>query len=157
MPPLLVSFFHSYDAPNFRCAPPLYEHLSVKSISLSVSQTWAFMCPPVCFCVPTTVHFCILPLVCFYGPSGTLGLWVGLGCPLTATVLWFFTFQYAVGIHLHQNRFHIENFHIFLWNSFSRLSFSVSVMLVLTLSQNTCAIYYGYIWVILIRIIVFNI
>ena len=92
VPPLSVSYLHSYDALHFRWAPPLYEHLSVKSMSLSVSQTCAFMCPPVCFCVPTPVHFCILPPCVFLCPPGTLGLWVGLGCPLTATVLWFFNF-----------------------------------------------------------------
>ena len=66
-------------------------------MSLSVSQTCAFMCPPVCFCVPMPVHFCISPLVCFYAPPpGTPGLWVGLGCPLTATVLGFLQIWHTV-------------------------------------------------------------
>ena len=35
-PPLSVSYFLSYDDTNYRQAPPLYEHLSVKSMSLSL-------------------------------------------------------------------------------------------------------------------------
>ena len=63
-PPLSVSYFLSYDDTNYRQAPPLYEHLSVKSMSLSVSQTCTFMYPPCVF----PVHFCILPPCVFLCP-----------------------------------------------------------------------------------------
>ena len=53
-PPLSVSYFLSYDGPNQRQAPPLYEHPSVKSMSMSL-----------CLSVKL-VHFCVPPCVFLY-------------------------------------------------------------------------------------------
>ena len=56
--------FLTYDPPNFRQAPPLYEYLSVKSMSLSLflSVKLVHLCiPPVCFFITNPVHLCIPP------------------------------------------------------------------------------------------------
>ena len=76
-------------------------------MSLSVSQTCAFMWPPVCFCVPTPVHFYIPTpcALCSPLPPGTMG---GLGCPLTATVLWFLSSAYIVSPGPKSQRFFLS-------------------------------------------------
>ena len=66
---------------------------SLKSMSLSVSQTCAFMCPPVCFCVPTPVHLCILPHCVFLCPPWDTGTMGGVRVPTYRNRVVIFNFD----------------------------------------------------------------